>query len=188
MHHTLLIAAAAVALAIPIVIAAQGTPIDPPVRVNVITLDSTWYITGELVSITGDSVVVQRDTDGARLAFERIHVLSVQQWHRNAGVGRSALIGCAILGGTLGLLGSLPSHGGDGEFSGPVVGLAVGAAGCFVGGVIGAVVGAINTGSWRPIELPPRTGTESDTSPVLTLDSPRVYPPQTTVRFAHAVF
>jgi hypothetical protein len=105
MHHTLLIAAAAVALAIPIVIAAQGTPIDPPVRVNVITR-----------------------------------------------------------------------------------GLAVGAAGCFVGGVIGAVVGAITTGSWRPIELPPRTGTESDTSPVLTLDSPRVYPPQTTVRFAHAVF
>jgi hypothetical protein len=154
--------------------AAQAGAADSMVRVHVITLDSTWYITGQLVAITGDSVVVQGKADGARLAFERIHVLSVELWKPSAGAGHSALVGCAILGGTLGLLGAVSkdgggSEGGDGSLNigGPVAGLVLGVVGCAVGGLLGAVVAAVNNGSWQPIPLPPRTGTEFDTSSIV---------------------
>lgn len=150
------------------VFAGRAIPAQTPtegstIRVHVITLDSAWYVTGRLVAITGDSVVVRSENDGSRVAFERIHVLSVEQRVQGSGAGHGAIVGCAIVGGTLGLLALLPSHGdqgGDGEISGPPVVAAIAVAGCLAGGVVGAIIGAVNRESWKPITLPPRTGTE----------------------------
>jgi hypothetical protein len=175
-----------VALAIPAVLAvtlaariasAQDISPDSVVRVHVITLDSTWYVTGHLVAITGDSVVIRNESDGARVAFERIHVLSVERREPAASVGHSALTGCAIVGGVLGFLGLLSavspssSDGGDGDIAGGSVAVilvpALALVGCAVGAAIGSVAGAVHADNWQAITMPPRTGTEGDSLPAV---------------------
>lgn len=151
---------------------AQTVSPDSVVRVHVITLDSTWYVAGTLVSITGDSVVIRRESDGARVGFERIHVLTVEQRAPAASVGHSALTGCAILGGTLGLLGLFGtlsgSHGDD--IGAPIAVILVPAlaiVGCALGAAIGGAAGAVHADNWQAITMPPRTGTEGDSLPAI---------------------
>jgi hypothetical protein len=165
-----LIGAACLPCAAPVhTVSAQPLAADSIVRVHVITLDSTWYVTGHLVAITGESVVVRTDSGRAQVAFERIHVLSVERRKRTAGVGHSALVGCGIVGGGLGLLGALGTAfghpSGDDDIEGPnaaiFVATLLGVGGCALGATIGALVGAARHYTWDAITLPPRTGTDA---------------------------
>ena len=172
MHKSILMAASSLALALPHSSVAQGASADSVVRVHVITLDSTWYATGALVAITGDSVVVRTDSGSTRAAFDRIHVLSVERRKPSAGAGHPALVGCAAVGGALGVLGVLsiafPGHDNSGDIDERSLGIALtvvlGLGGCALGAAVGAVAGAAHHYRWETITLPPRTGTEADTA------------------------
>jgi len=144
------------------------------VRVHVITLDSTWYLIGTLVSITGDSVVIRAVHDSSRVALERIHVLSVERRTPSAGAGHSALVGCAVVGGALGLLGlfGLAAGGNSGgDFDEQSLGIALtvvlSLGGCALGAAVGAAAGASHHYDWQAITMPPRTGTAGDSLPAI---------------------